>query len=34
MSVAGRSAIDALVTRELHSVVRVRNGVVVGSCEA
>ena len=34
ISVAGRSAIDALVTRELRSVVRVRNDIVVGSCEA
>jgi len=34
VSVAGRSAIDALVARELRSVVRVRNDVVVGSCEA
>jgi type IV pilus assembly protein PilW len=34
ISVAGRSTIDALVTRELRSVVRVRNDVVVGSCEA
>jgi len=33
IDVAGRSAIDALVARELHSVVRVRNDVVVGSCE-
>ena len=32
--VSGRSATDALVTRELRSVVRVRNDVVVGSCEA
>lgn len=34
ISVAGRSAIDPLVTRELRSAVRVRNDVVVGSCEA
>ena len=34
ISVAGRSAIDALATRELRSVVRLRNDVVVGSCEA
>ena len=34
ISVAGRSAIDARVTRELRSAVRVRNDVVVGSCEA
>jgi type IV pilus assembly protein PilW len=34
ISVAGRSAVDALVTRELRSIVRVRNDVVVGSCEA
>lgn len=34
LAIAGRSAIDSLVTRELRSVVRVRNDVVVGSCEA
>ena len=34
IDVAGRSAVDALVTRELRSVVRVRNDIVVGSCEA
>jgi len=34
ISVAGRSAIDTLVRRELRSVVRVRNDVVVGRCEA
>jgi len=34
VSVAGRSTIDVRVTRELRSVVRVRNDVVVGSCEA
>ena len=34
VSIAGRSSIDALATRELRSVVRVRNDVVVGSCEA
>ena len=34
IGVAGRSAADALVTRGLRSVVRVRNDVVVGSCEA
>jgi len=33
ISIAARSAADALVTRELRSVVRVRNDVVVGSCE-
>jgi len=33
ISVAGRSAVDVAVTRELRSVVRVRNDVVVGSCE-
>jgi len=34
IGVAGRAATDALVTRELRGVVRVRNDVVVGSCEA
>jgi type IV pilus assembly protein PilW len=34
IAVAGRSATDALVTRELRSVVRVRNDVVAGSCDA
>lgn len=34
ITVAGRSAIDPGVTRELRSAVRVRNDVVVGSCEA
>ena len=34
IGVAGRSAVDAIVTRELRSVVRGRNDVVVGSCEA
>jgi type IV pilus assembly protein PilW len=33
ISVAGRAAVDVSVTRELRSVVRVRNDVVVGSCE-
>ena len=32
--VAGRSMTDPLVARELRSVVRVRNDVVVGRCEA
>jgi len=34
ISLAGRSSNDALVARELRSVVRVRNDIVVGSCEA
>ena len=34
LSVVGRSTIDPLVTRGLRSVVRVRNDIVVGSCEA
>jgi prepilin peptidase dependent protein B len=34
LSIAGRSPVDPLVTRALRSVVRVRNDVVVGSCEA
>jgi prepilin peptidase dependent protein B len=34
ISVSGRSALDPLVSRELRSAVRVRNDVVVGSCEA
>ena len=34
VDVVGRSATDAAVTRGLHSVVRVRNDVVVGTCEA
>ncbi|MEO8312390.1 MAG: prepilin-type N-terminal cleavage/methylation domain-containing protein [Caldimonas sp.] len=34
IAVAGRSATDPLVRRELRSTVRVRNDVVVGSCEA
>ena len=33
ISLAGRSAIDAQVTRALRSSVRVRNDAVVGSCE-
>ena len=34
ISVAGRSPIDPLLTRELRSAVCVRNDVVVGGCEA
>lgn len=34
ISVSGRSPIDASIRRELRSAVRVRNDVVVGSCEA
>ncbi|HEV7578342.1 MAG TPA: prepilin-type N-terminal cleavage/methylation domain-containing protein [Caldimonas sp.] len=34
IALAGRSAVDPLVTRSLRSGVRVRNDVVVGSCEA
>lgn len=34
IGLAGRSPVDALVTRELRTVVRVRNDIVVGSCEA
>jgi len=34
ITLAGRAATDAQVTRSLHSIVRVRNDVVVGSCEA
>jgi type IV pilus assembly protein PilW len=34
ISVVGRSALDPLVARELRSTVRVRNDIVVGSCEA
>lgn len=33
ISVAGRAPSDPLLTRELRSAVRVRNDVVVGSCE-
>jgi len=34
ISVVGRSAVDPLVVRSLRSSVRVRNDVVVGSCQA
>jgi len=34
IALAGRSAIDAQVTRTLRSTVRARNDTVVGSCEA
>jgi prepilin peptidase dependent protein B len=34
ITIAGRSAVDPRVERSLHSSVRVRNDVVVGSCEA
>jgi type IV pilus assembly protein PilW len=34
ITIAGRSAVDSRVQRSLHSSVRVRNDVVVGSCEA
>ena len=34
VAIAGRATFDPLVMRELRSVVRVRNDVVVGTCEA
>jgi prepilin peptidase dependent protein B len=34
VTIAGRSAVDPRVQRSLHTSVRVRNDVVVGSCEA
>lgn len=34
ITIAGRSTVDPRVQRSLHSSVRVRNDIVVGSCEA